>query len=74
MIEIAGHGAAMPSAPVAVQLAARYIAPPLAEEGAARLIEDLVLSGTRAAAVAGRRLEAATLERQAAMRGLAAVR
>jgi len=50
MIVAAGHGAAMPSAPPEVRLAARYIPPPLAAEGAAQLIEDLVLAGPRAAA------------------------
>jgi Cof subfamily protein (haloacid dehalogenase superfamily) len=66
MIELAGHGAAMPSAPAAVRLAARYIAPSLAEEGAAQLIERLVLAGPRSAAIAARRLEAETREWQAA--------
>lgn len=72
MIEAAGHGAAMPSAPLPVQLAARYIAPPLAEEGAAHLIELLVLAGGRAAAAAARRLEATTLERQTELLSAAA--
>jgi Cof subfamily protein (haloacid dehalogenase superfamily) len=43
MLAEVGHGAAMPSAPVAVQAVARYIAPPLADEGVARMIEALVL-------------------------------
>jgi Cof subfamily protein (haloacid dehalogenase superfamily) len=43
MIAGVGHGAAMPSAPDAVRAAARYVAPPLEEEGAAQLIERLVL-------------------------------
>ena len=46
MLAEVGHGAAMPSAPAAVRAAARYIAPPLAEEGAAQLIEQLVLAPT----------------------------
>jgi hypothetical protein len=45
MIEMAGHGVAMPSAPAAVQAAARYVAPPLADEGAAEVIRALVLGG-----------------------------
>jgi Cof subfamily protein (haloacid dehalogenase superfamily) len=45
MISAAGHGVAMPSAPPAVQGAARYIAAPLADEGAAEIIELLVLAG-----------------------------
>ncbi len=43
MIAESGHGVAMAGAPAPVQAAARYIAPPLAEEGAAQMIEDLVL-------------------------------
>ncbi len=50
MIAGVGHGAAMPSAPSAVRAAARYIAPPLREEGAAQLIERLVLVAPEAAA------------------------
>jgi Cof subfamily protein (haloacid dehalogenase superfamily) len=45
MIAAAGHGVAMPSAPPAVQAEARYIAAPLADEGAAQVIELLVLAG-----------------------------
>jgi hydroxymethylpyrimidine pyrophosphatase-like HAD family hydrolase len=44
MLAAVGHGAAMPSAPEPVRAAARYVAPPLAEEGAAQLIERLVLA------------------------------
>jgi Cof subfamily protein (haloacid dehalogenase superfamily) len=50
MIALAGHGAAMPTAPDVVRHAARYIAPPLADEGVAQLLEELVLAGPRAAA------------------------
>jgi Cof subfamily protein (haloacid dehalogenase superfamily) len=49
MIAWSGHGAAMPTAPDDVRHAARYVAPPLADEGAAQLIEGLVLAGRRAA-------------------------
>ena len=45
MIALAGHGVAMPSAPPAVQAAARYVAPPLEDEGAAEVIRALVLGG-----------------------------
>jgi len=45
MIEVVGHGVAMPSAPPEVQAAATYIAPALADEGAAQVIEALVLPG-----------------------------
>ncbi len=50
MLAAVGHGAAMPSAPEPVRAAARYIAPPLADEGAARLIEQLVLARPGSAA------------------------
>ena len=50
MIAEAGHGAAMPTAPAAVRAAGRYLAPPLAEEGAAQLIEELVLADPQSAA------------------------
>jgi Cof subfamily protein (haloacid dehalogenase superfamily) len=46
MLAEVGHGAAMPSAPAPVIAAARYVAPPLADEGAAQLIERLVLAPT----------------------------
>lgn len=45
MIEAVGHGVAMPSSPAAVQAVARYVAPPLDDEGAAGIIEALVLAG-----------------------------
>jgi Cof subfamily protein (haloacid dehalogenase superfamily) len=54
MIAAAGHGVAMPSAPPAVQRAARYIAAPLADEGAAEVIELLVLAGHGAPGNVGR--------------------
>jgi Cof subfamily protein (haloacid dehalogenase superfamily) len=44
MLAEVGHGAAMPSAPTEVRAIARYVAPPLADEGVARLIEGLVLA------------------------------
>ena len=43
MLAEVGHGAAMPSAPDGVRAVARYLAPPLEDEGAAVLIESLVL-------------------------------
>lgn len=64
MIVAAGHGAAMPSAPAPVRLAARYVAPPLEAEGAAQLIEELVLARPRtAAANASRRVDAGRASR-----------
>jgi Cof subfamily protein (haloacid dehalogenase superfamily) len=44
MLAEVGHGTAMPSAPPEVRAAARYVAPPLEDDGAARMIEDLVLA------------------------------
>ena len=44
MIAAVGHGVAMPTAPAEVQAVARYIAPPVEEEGAAQMIERLVLA------------------------------
>jgi Cof subfamily protein (haloacid dehalogenase superfamily) len=56
MIEGAGHGAAMPHAPGPVLAAARYVARSLADEGAAELIERLVLAEPAAAARAAEEL------------------
>ena len=53
-----GHGAAMPTAPVEVLDAARYIARPLAEEGVASLIESLVLASPADGRAAATRLAA----------------
>jgi Cof subfamily protein (haloacid dehalogenase superfamily) len=43
MLSEVGHGAAMPTAPLAVRSVARYVAPPVGEEGVAAMIEALVL-------------------------------
>ncbi len=56
MLAEVGHGAAMPSAPLPVRLAARYVAPSLADEGAAQLIEQLVLADADEARGAAKRL------------------
>jgi Cof subfamily protein (haloacid dehalogenase superfamily) len=56
MIAAVGHGVAMPSAPAVVREAARYVAPPLAEEGAAAMIEALVLAAPATAAANAHRL------------------
>ena len=58
MLAAVGHGAAMPTAPDAVLEAARYIAPPVTQEGAAQLIEALALARPREAAETARLLEA----------------
>jgi len=63
-----GHGAAMPTAPVEVRDAARYLAPPLGEEGVASLIESLVLASPAAARAAAANL-AAEAEKSRAARG-----
>ena len=44
MIADAGHGTAMATAPAEVRMAARYIAPPVDEDGVAQLIEQLILA------------------------------
>lgn len=56
MIEDAGHGAAMRSAPVELWPSARYLAAPVEEDGAAALIEALVLAPSRVAAQNAARL------------------
>ena len=43
MIAMAGHGVAMANAPAEVRAVARHIAPSIQEEGAATIIEELVL-------------------------------
>lgn len=56
MLAEVGHGAAMPSAPAGVKAVARYIAPPVADEGVATMIEALVLASPRNARAASARL------------------
>ena len=56
MLSAVGHGVAMPSAPPAVLAAARYVAPPVEAEGAAAMIEALVLASPAAAESNARRL------------------
>ena len=56
MIAAVGHGAAMPDAPLPVRAAGRYVAPPLGDDGAAQLIEQLVLADPADAARASERL------------------
>lgn len=59
MLAEVGHGTAMPSAPAEVRAAARYVAAPLEEDGAARMIEDLVLASPSTVLANSRRLAAA---------------
>ena len=66
MLAVAGHGTAMPSAPIGVRAVARYIAPPLEEEGAGRMIEMLALADPVEAQAASRRMAAEAIERRSA--------
>jgi Cof subfamily protein (haloacid dehalogenase superfamily) len=65
MIAEVGHGTAMPSAPAEVRAAARYVARPLEEDGAARMIEDLVLASPSLVIANGQRLAAEARESRA---------
>jgi len=56
MLAEVGHGAAMPTAPAEVLAVARYVAPPVGEEGVARMIEALVLASPASARRASERL------------------
>jgi Cof subfamily protein (haloacid dehalogenase superfamily) len=47
MLATVGTGVAMAGAPDAVTAAARHVAPPLAEEGAAQVLEEMILGGRR---------------------------
>ena len=66
MLAEVGHGTAMPTAPAGVQAVARYVAPPVTEEGVATMIEQLVLASPSDALAASRRLaaEAEALDRR----------
>jgi Cof subfamily protein (haloacid dehalogenase superfamily) len=59
MIAEVGHGTAMPSAPAEVRAVARYVAPTVDEDGAARMIEDLVLASPTRIQANARRLAGA---------------
>ena len=74
MLAEVGHGTAMPSAPTEVLAVARYIAPPVGEEGVARMIEELVLARPAAARAAGSRLAEEAAATRASMKvGTAAI-
>ncbi len=64
MLTEAGHGTAMPTAPEGVRAVARYIAPPLEDEGAAQMIEALALASPADARAAARRLAAEAIDRR----------
>jgi Cof subfamily protein (haloacid dehalogenase superfamily) len=59
MLAEVGHGAAMPTAPLQVRSVARYVAPPVDDEGVAELIESLVLAHPRSARRTAARLSEA---------------
>ena len=59
MLAEVGHGTAMPTAPAEVRAAARYVARPLEDDGAARMIEDLVLMSPNEVRANARRLATA---------------
>jgi Cof subfamily protein (haloacid dehalogenase superfamily) len=48
MLATVGHGVAMPTAPTDVRAVARYLAPPVDDDGAAQMIEALILAGRAA--------------------------
>jgi hypothetical protein len=66
MLAEVGHGTAMPTAPAEVQAVARYIAPPLGDEGVARMIETLVLASPARVGAASERLAGEATEVRAA--------
>ena len=62
MLAEVGHGTAMPTAPTEVRAVARYVAPPLADEGVARMIEALVLASPSKVRAASARLAGEAIE------------
>jgi Cof subfamily protein (haloacid dehalogenase superfamily) len=69
MLAEVGHGTAMPTAPAEVRAAARYVAPPLEADGAARMIEDLVLAAPVDVLANAQRLAADAAESREAPEG-----
>jgi Cof subfamily protein (haloacid dehalogenase superfamily) len=66
MLAEVGHGTAMPTAPAPVLAIARYVAPPVREDGVAAIIESLVLATpTEALRAAARLIEDAAARRLA---------
>ena len=66
MLAEVGHGTAMPTAPAEVRAAARYVARPLEDDGAARMIEELVLKSPNEVRANARRLATAADDVRAA--------
>jgi hypothetical protein len=73
MIGDAGHGAAMATAPAEVRIAGRYIAAPVEQDGAAALIEALVLAPAGEAARNAAALAAEAAALQAGLRAVLAI-
>ena len=65
MLAEVGHGAAMPTAPAGVKAVARYLAPAVADEGVADMIERLVLVDEPEARAASRQLAASAAHARA---------
>ncbi len=65
MLAEVGHGAAMPTAPAEVRAVARYLAPAVADEGVADMIERLVLVDEPDARAASRQLAASAAHARA---------
>jgi Cof subfamily protein (haloacid dehalogenase superfamily) len=61
MLAAVGHGTAMPHSPAEVLEAARYVAPPITEEGAAEVVTRLALGTLREARAAAEELTAAAM-------------
>jgi hypothetical protein len=66
MLAEVGHGTAMPTAPAEVLAVARYVAPPVGDEGVARMIEALVLAPPDEARAAAARFAEGALAYRAA--------
>jgi hypothetical protein len=66
MVAAVGHGVAMANAPAELQARARYLAPSVLEEGAAAIIEALVLARAGAASAHARSFLAEAADQAAA--------
>jgi len=66
MLAEVGHGAAMATAPAGVKAVARYVAPAVADEGVATMIEALVLASPREARDASERMAGEAVAARAA--------
>lgn len=73
MLSAVGHGTAMPEAPEDVIGVARYVAPPLSEEGAGEVIARLAGGGHREAQLAAAELEESAMRLRASLAARAGV-